>query len=328
MDSFLTYLPTFIEVARNRSFSIAAANLGTFASTVSRRIALFEQQVGVPLLKRSTRSVELTEAGQTMLKWGLFTLESADSLREELIADQHGAAGTIRMAIHVDAYHELFRGVLSSFARQWPQIKFELTFCEQPINLLTEPFDLTVAMGPLADSSLKSRLLLAGSLRLYAAPSLLERCKTPQEPNDLRRLPCHGRHRSLPNWKLCRGREAVSITVHFAHVFASIAPVYEFTAAGLGVSLLARPMTAEAVARGELVQVLPEWTGPYKEVYLLMQSVQPRRVRLFIDYLTDAFADPLHWNQPGHRWRQLCDRSGTAPGPLPVADSGAAMLSE
>ena len=291
MERFLANLPLFVEVAKHRSFTQAAENLDMYASTLSRRIAALEKEIGVSLLLRNTRNVELTEAGKLLLERSDFILEEVKNTREAVVSNMLNPTGPVRVSLFEDIYNSVLQGVFSDFASMWPGIQLHINFNERPVDLLTEPYDVDFRNGPLTDSSLKARKVITFETYLYAAPKLLEVYQAPSHPDELHTMPYISLNRVGALLDLFRGTEHVDVQMRPAHSFGSISLVREFTVAGHGVSMLRSHTAYRDEQAGRLIRLLPEWTGRKHDVFMVMAPGKMlRRVRIFLDYMAEFFA--------------------------------------
>lgn len=294
MNKILRDIPYFVEVARQKSFTLAADALDVPISTLSRRISAMEKELGVSLFKRNTRNVELTGSGLAFFTKCNYILGKVEEARDELISDMKSPRGPVRIAMPADIFHGfLGGGVLSDFAAQYPDIRMEVKFPGRWVDLLTEPFDLELRSGPLPDSNLRAHRLFSINLYVYASPALFEFYPEPEEPEGLGKIPCLGWQHASGVWNLYRGDEKRSVPLNFVHTLDGAGLMMEFLVAGLGAVLAPPRMMAPFVKHGLVKRILPEWSEDNAVLSLVMPDVQlPRRVRVFADYLIAHFASP------------------------------------
>lgn len=294
MNKLLRDLPFFVEVARQKSFTLAANALDMPISTLSRRISALEKELGVSLFRRNTRNVELTESGVEFFDKCAFILAEVEIARDGLLRDIKSPTGPVRLSMPNDVFHGFLSGALSDFALQYPEIRMEVTFNNRWVDLTREPFDLDIRIGNLPDSNLRSRRLFSIKHALYASPKLLEFYEEPDEPEKLQKIPCIGTQRLSGVWTLHRGAEQRKITPNFAHYLSGGALMGEFLVAGLGVALAPPRMMVPFEKHGLVKRILPEWSeSTSSDITLVMPTGQlPHRVRLFVDYLAAHFASP------------------------------------
>ncbi|MDL2313723.1 LysR family transcriptional regulator [Desulfovibrio sp. OttesenSCG-928-C14] len=291
MDKLLRDIPFFVEVARRKSFTAAAEILDVPISTLSRRIAAMEKDLGLPLLQRNTRNVELTEAGKAFYERCEFLLADAENAVEALLQNVHSPTGRVRLAVPSDLFHTYMRGSLGAFAARNPGIEMHVFFNLRPVDLTVDPFDLAIRVGPLPDSSMIARKLASLRPRLFAAPELLRQHPAPQIPEDLAKIPVIGLDVQGNHWMLSNGSEIRDIAFTPVHLVNSMSIALDFALVGLGVLGLPAPVADYFVGSGKLVPVLPGWFAPHVDLNLILPSRNlPRRVRLFADYLVEYFA--------------------------------------
>ena len=313
MERLLRDMPLFVEVARQKSFSRAADALDMPVSTLSRRIAGLERELGLPLFRRNSRNVELTESGKEFFLRCEFIVGEAEMAKDMVTRNMKSPSGRVRVSMTGDLYHTFMRGMLSAFAAKWPGIHLQVHFTERNVDLLTEPFDLDLRGGPLPDSGLKARKLITLRPALYASPSLLEFHPAPEKPEDLRNIPCITLAQAGNTWTMRKGERVETVPVNAVHTVNTISIAYEFALEGLGVSWMAPSLIPVLEEHGDLVPILPGWTSPGVDINVLMADRElPRRVRLFVDYLVNYFAGlPESYTmaeyKPGKRGKKEAD---------------------
>ncbi len=293
MKSILNDMPLFVEVAKQKNFTLAASILNIPVSTLSRRISSMEKTLGVPLFLRNSRNVELTESGKTFFEHCAYIVENAINACEAVSQNMNTPTGIVRFSTTNDSYNFILPA-LKSFANAWPQIQLHIRFADRWTDFLTEPFDLDMRVGSLPDSSLKVRKLLSVEHGLFVSPSILKNYSLPQTPEDLLNLPCLVSSPHPGNiWTLHKGNETRHMTITPSHSFNSIFAALDFTVAGMGVGYIPKTLILQQ-QKNALKQILPDWQLPDLDVYLVMPNNQlPLRVRLFIDHLT-AYSEQLH----------------------------------
>jgi DNA-binding transcriptional LysR family regulator len=186
----LNQVATFVKVVESGSFTAAAAALGLPKSSVSRGVGRLEDSLGVRLLQRTTRKLHLTEAGRgyfQQARVALGGLHEANAVVADLGQEPHG---TVRITTPADSGDGLFANLIAGFVALHPRIRVEVSLTGRRVDLVAEGFDLAVRAGPLDDSSLVARRVAATDLRLYAAPSYLERRGRPRRLADLAAHDC------------------------------------------------------------------------------------------------------------------------------------------
>jgi DNA-binding transcriptional LysR family regulator len=285
----LREMSLFVEVAKAMSFKRAAEASGVPTSSLSRRIAELERAVGVRLLNRTTRSIELTEAGALYYARCREIVEAARIAHEELGALAETPRGRLRVSTTAE-FARLFLGpLLAEYTARYPQVLIEMDLGPNKVDLISQNFDLALRIGPQPDSGLISRQLGIVRTTLFAAPSHLARFGTPLDPNDLARHPTI-RNLNAPRpdvWVLCRGERTEEIPVGGVLVVNNFGLMRQLAVLGLGVAMLHEPMVGSDIRAGRLKRVLPDWILREAPVYALIPSrLVPAKTRLFLDMLT------------------------------------------
>ena len=283
----LNDMALFVEVAQARSFRGAAAATGVPNSTLSRRIGALEKAIGLRLLHRTTRKVELTEAGQLYYERSRRIVDEARIAHEQLGAMLAQPSGVLRASLPVDFATLYMAPLVAEFARRYPGITFDFDLTPRRVDLVAEPFDIAIRMGEQGDSNLIARLLARLSVQAYASPGYLQRSGVPQHPSDLSRHECLGFAKAAA-WELQRGQESVQVAVSGRVMANSVGMFRRLATLDMGVVLLPEQIVAEDVAAGRLQRVLPDWQGKPTPVYALTETrLLPAKVQRFIEFLQE-----------------------------------------
>ena len=156
---YLNDMALFVEVVKAKGFRGAGEVLGIPNSTISRRIAALEKSIGLRLLHRTTRKVELTEAGQLYYERCRRIVDEARIAHEQLGEMLAQPSGVLRASLPVDFAMIYMAPLMVEFARRYPGITFDLDLTPRRVDLVTEPFDVAIRMGESANSNLIARLL-------------------------------------------------------------------------------------------------------------------------------------------------------------------------
>lgn len=292
LPELLRDMPLFVEVAKHKSFTLAAESLDMYISTLSRRISLLESRLGVPLFLRSTRNVELTESGKVFYDRCRYLLAETENIYEEVARNMTRAAGPVRIAIPADVYHTYMWGIAGQFAKKWPEINLVISFMPRWVDLITEPFDLDIRVGKLPDSDFVARKLISLEPGLYASKSFLEKYGIPSRPKELKELPCITLPQQGNVWTMHMGKKKESVSINAVHMVNSISLALDLAMEGCGITWLAPAILKHPeMKENDLVHILPEWSVPGIELNIVMPNRQlPYRVRLFVDHLVEHFA--------------------------------------
>ena len=285
MDIFRN-MELFIEVASAGGFRAAADRLAMPNSKVSRRISELERDLGLRLFNRTTRRVELTEAGRLYFERCRRIIEEARLAHEELSGMVSQPSGLIRASVPVDFTLVYLGDILGDFLRLYPGIRLDLDVTPRQSDLISEPVDLTIRIGEPKDPQWIARKLVTFRAGLFAAPDYLAAHGAPQTPQDLARHNCL-RLSDRP-WKLVNTGSAEEQTVAASGSFTAnnIGLLRKMALQGTGVVLLAQEFVSEDLDAGRLVRLLPEWAPPDFSAYALTETrLLPAKVRVFIDFL-------------------------------------------
>lgn len=288
MSFDLNLLEAFATVVEVRSFSDAAAKLGVQRSSVSRSIAALEDQLGVQLFARTTRTVSPTTAGATLYAK---VRPQLSSLQEALVAlpeREEAPSGTLRITVPTDLGAILMPRVIAGFVARHPAVTVELSLATAVVDIVAEGIDVAVRAVPAKrkDSSLMSRKLADLELHLFASPTYLAAHGTPRKLEDTRdhewvSFRCKPMPPPFP-----KSKKPARISTDDM-LFALGACV-----AGAGLAMLPTYTARDDVAAGRLVRVLPKVEMPKGALYLVHAPTQhvARKVTAFRDYLLEYLA--------------------------------------
>lgn len=283
----LNDMALFIEVASTLNFRRAADVSGIPNSTLSRRIAALEKHIGLRLLHRTTRRVELTEAGQLYYERCRRIVDEARIAHEQLGEMLAQPTGVLRASLPVDFATIYMAPLIAEFSRRFPGITFEFDLTPRRVDLVTEPFDIAIRMGEQADSNLIARLLARLSVQLYASPQYLAQNGVPEHPTDLVRHECLGFPKS-GRWTLHREAETIEVDVAGRFLVNSVGMFRRLATLDLGIIMLPEEVAAEELAAGRLQRVLPEWHGQSTPVYAITETrLLPAKTQRFIEFLQE-----------------------------------------
>lgn len=290
--TLLSNMELFVEVAKAKGFRRAADILGMPNSTLSRRIADLEKLVGVRLLHRSTRKVELTEAGQAYFRRCEGIVAEARIAHESLLELAERPSGVIRVSMPVDLAIFYLAPAIRDFGDRYPLIDFEIDLTPRRVDLVTDGFDCAIRMGepPPTPSTLIARPIGLLPRCLYASPTYLRTAPALQHPRDLAQHQClmQAPARQHNPWTLTSGKQTVSIQVSGRYTVNSVGMCKAMARLGMGVAVSAGAQTRDDLEAGQLQRVLPDWSFAPVPVYAIIESrLIPSRVRLFIEFISE-----------------------------------------
>lgn len=282
---FLNDMALFVEVVNAKGFRKAAEAIGVPNSTVSRRIGLLEKAIGLRLLHRTTRKVELTEAGQIYYERCRRIVEEARIAHEQLGEMLAQPSGVLRVSLPVDFATIYLAPIITEFAERYPGIRFDFDLTPRRVDLVTEPFDVAIRIGEQPSSALIARQLALLAAQVYASPRYLERAGEPESPEDLARHECLGFPRT-DTWTLQNGEQTVQVQVGGRYVLNSVGMFRRLATLDQGLILLPRAVVADDLATGQLREVLPGWHGKPVPVYALTETrLLPAKTQRFIEFV-------------------------------------------
>ncbi len=285
----ITAIRTFVRVVQSHSFSAVARELGSSQGTVSKRVAALEEMLGIRLLSRSSRELQLTPAGEEYYQHALAMLEELDELESRLKGDISRPRGMLRVAAPVAIGRILLAPVVKEFLETYPDIQLSLSLSDAHVDLLSDGIDVAIRASQLEDSSLVARHLLANPMVAVASPGYLQQAGVPEHPSDLTAHACtsYSRFKSSHLWQFHQGEEQVSVQVGGRLQCDNGDTLLELTLADNGIALLPEWMLTAALQSGQLVRVLSAYQArelPINAVYLNRRYV-PLKVKCFIDFV-------------------------------------------
>lgn len=267
-DSLFDDLPSllcFARVVETGSFTRAAERLGLAKSVVSKRVALLEERVGEPLLLRTTRQVTVTSAGSRIYP-------HARSMSEHAVRATEGATstqGTLRVSAPVTLSQMWLAEPLRDFLARRPETRVELLLNDRLVDLVEERVDLALRITKLKDSNLLARRLASTPIDICGSPAYFAEHGRPERPEDLARHNClrYALLRADHEWRLYRDGRRLDLGVQGNLEATNGTMLREAAIAGLGLAILPRFMTVDAVSSGQLERALESFAPPPIGVY-------------------------------------------------------------
>ena len=286
----------FAAVVDAGGFSSAARDLGLQASKLSRRISALEQELGVRLLNRNSRSISLTEAGRAFHAHCRTVLGEAQAARDTITQALGAPKGLVRVSCPPGLLHAGVSRLLSRFLAKNPEIQISLEVTNRRVDVLEEGLDIAIRVRrpPLEDSDLAMRTLSMSQFVLVASPNLVRDCGPVATLEDLAAYPtlaiasASGRY----TWQ-STGPDGTTRTVTHVPRLATddLITLRDAALEGIGATHLPRMMVTEEIAKGQLVHLLPGWTtqtGVVHAVFPSRKGMLPA-VRMLLDALADGF---------------------------------------
>lgn len=286
----LNSLAIFAKVVEAKGFAKAARRLNIPLSTVSRRVAELEDQLGVRLLERSTRNLRLTDVGAEVLEHAKRSAELSDTV-DSLVSNQLSSVeGVLRISAPLSTSDTLVAPLLGAFQSSYPDVRVQVLTTNRFVDHIADGIDLALRVGPLRDSSLVARKILSFRTQLVASPAYLERVKAPRTPRDLldHKLLAFSHWSPTTRWSFWhrngKDQETLSFEPHLS--MNDYTGLTTMLLAGVGIGDLP-PVVQPALMRdGRLVEVMSDWRLPTVDLSIVHLSnlYLSRPVRLFKEF--------------------------------------------
>jgi DNA-binding transcriptional LysR family regulator len=277
----------FAAVAETLSFTRAAARLGISTAQVSRRVSALEARLGVKLLQRTTRSVSMTEQGETYYAHIRRVLDGLAEAERAVTQANAAPAGRLSLTAPVTFGESVIGPLVNEFLTRHPALEVTLTLTNQKIDLVAEGYDLAIRLGTLQDSSLIATRLAARTLHVCASPAYLASRGTPQQPGDLSRHNCL--QGTLDHWRFRQNGRPRQLRVHGSLRCNSGWSLLDAAIKGVGLVQLPDYYLRTALAEQKLVPVLEEFQPPEEGVWAVYPPNRhlSSKVRLLLDFLAE-----------------------------------------
>lgn len=270
-------LRALVAVARDRSFTKAAARLGVSQSALSQTVRQLEGRLGVRLLTRTTRSVSLTEAGERVVGTAAPRIEEIDAELTAVSELREKPSGTIRITATEHATDAILLPRLARLLRDYPDIRVEIAIDYGLTDIVAHGFDAGVRSGEqVASGMIAVRIAPDMRMAVVGSPSYFKGRPEPREPRDLighncigLRLPTHG---GLYAWEFEKAGRELKVRVEGQLIFNTTAQMLNAALAGLGLAYVPEGMAEPHLTRRRLERVLEDWCLPYPGYHLWYPS--------------------------------------------------------
>jgi DNA-binding transcriptional LysR family regulator len=291
MSDDLDGIDVFVAVAEAKGFRAAGARLGVSGSAVSQSLRRLEDRLGVPLVRRTTRSVHLTEAGERLLAAARPALEELRTAVAAVGELGDEPRGTLRLHVSRAGESYLSGTLLAGFLEQHPHVGLDLVVSDEPVDIVAEGYDGGIRLGEIIDRDMIA-VPISGDLRLVVvgAPSYFANHRKPRHPRDLVDHDCINWHPTADappyRWEFTENKREFSVDVRARVLTNDPALNIRLARAGAGLTL-SDERVRDSVARGELVAVLEEFSTPFPGFFLYYperRHASPA-LRALVDYL-------------------------------------------
>ena len=272
----LSDVEVFIAIVEKGSISAAAIEFSTTPSVLSRAIARLESHLGVQLLRRTTRRLSLTEAGQHYLDQTKYAFNLISEAEHAIQGQDHALNGLVRISVPTTYGHYRFPALLHPFLEQHPNIQVELSICNRLVDLVAEGFDMAIRLGHLPDSNLIGYLLENAEVCLVASPEYLSKSGMPTSIAELSKHKClpflSPNTRRFYAWLLReQGKEIDWIPPATLRITDDALGVVSMAEQGVGICQTYRFIAQDKLQNGKLIEVMPDIGGkrsrPFSLIY-------------------------------------------------------------
>ncbi|HIH2751122.1 LysR family transcriptional regulator [Burkholderia aenigmatica] len=283
----LNDMALFVEVVKAKGFRVAAEAMGMPNSTLSRRISGLEKAIGLRLLHRTTRKIELTEAGQIYFERCKRIVDEARLAHEQLGEMLAQPSGVLRASLPVDFGVTYLAPLIAEFAGLYPGITFDFDLTPRRVDMVSEPFDVAIRIGESESSQLIARTLASLTPCLYASPGYLEKSGEPGRPADLAHHECLSILKA-DSWKLHDGAETATVSVGGRFALNSVGMIRRLSTLDMGIVLLPEEIVSDELVSGKLRRIMPAWHGTPLPVYAITETrLLPAKTQRFIEFLRE-----------------------------------------
>jgi DNA-binding transcriptional LysR family regulator len=289
----MALMQTFVTIVEAGSLSAAAARLGTTQPTISRRLQALERELGLPLLRRSTHTMKLTEPGERCFDGAKALLASWHSFESDLRGVADEPEGLLRVvAPHAFGQQQLVAPLARYLARH-PRVQVEWLLHDGTPSFVAEGISCAIQVGEVSDPSLVAIRLSEVPRIVAAAPAVLGGAAPPQHPSELAALPWLALRTYYRNEVVLtdtRGGETVRLAIRPRLATDSLYALRSAALLGMGACVASAWVLADDLAQGRLLHLAPDWQAAPLPVYLVYPQArfQPASLRRFIEVMREA----------------------------------------
>lgn len=291
-------LEFFILIARHGNLSAAARAMDITPPAATKRLAQLEAKLGVRLINRTTRSISLTNEGETYLSHATRILEQLREMEDAVSSSKTDLRGLLRVNATLGFGRTTIAPLVSDFAKLHPQVEVQVELTDKPVDLVESGFDMAIRFGTLPDQRLNARCLMTNRRFLCASPLYLERYGTPATLADLAQHRCiiHRQNdEAYGIWRFTRDQQNEVMKVQGALSSNDGDIVLGWALDGHGILIRSEWDLAKYLESGRLKVILPAFSLPSADlfVYYVNRRNQTVRARAFIDFLVERFGTQI-----------------------------------
>ena len=285
-------LAALLAVAEERSFTRAAKRLAVSPSAMSHAIRGLEEDIGVRLLSRTTRSVAPTEAGERLLTRLRPALTEVAEALDELSGLRNKPAGRLRLLVPKLAGTDLLAPKLAQFTRNYPDVVLDITADDTRLDIVAGGFDAGIHFGEYIQKDMIAvRVSKDHRAAIVGSPAYFKSHPKPKAPRDLLSQRCinfrHGRGGDVYRWEFEKGRKSLSVAVNGPLIVDDVDIVIRAALDGIGLAFVGEDKVTQHLASGKLIRVMEDWCQPFSGFFLYYPSrrQQPAALSALIETL-------------------------------------------
>lgn len=286
----------FIKVVQKGSFTGAALALDMPKSTVSMKITNLEKRLGVSLIKRSTRNLRVTPAGEAFFLRATKGLEEIMAAELAVKSENIEPHGLLRISAPVDLGNYILPELIRPFLKKYPKVKIDLLVTDRRVDFLAEEVDLAIRAGNLKDSSLIAKRVGEVEFRIFASPKYLKDRGTPLDPKELNSHDCILiKTLSATEWTLKHGKRTITIPLPGKIIVNDMTLAQNLAIQGVGIALLPSYLCMSEVKSGKLVAILKDCSTSISPIHFVYppQRYTPLATKAFIEMATPTLKEKL-----------------------------------
>jgi DNA-binding transcriptional LysR family regulator len=284
----LNHLTVFAKIVESGSLTKASLALHQPKSRVSRVLSALERDLGLQLVHRTTRHLQLTDIGRRFYEHCKGPLAGLEEATRDLADCAEDVQGVIRLTAPQDMGTSVLPTMIDEFSKMYPKIHFEVVLAQESLNLVSESIDVAIRFGPLKDSSMKAQKVAEISLILVASPNFIETQPPLNQLSDIMNLPCLSFEATKGKaWSFNNGREKRTLKVKHTMIANNPEFLLKMALKHRGVALLPDFLCRDHLQTGALVQLFRTWKSDVVPLSLVFpyQKQLPYHIRRFADFL-------------------------------------------
>lgn len=293
----------FHALIKHGGFTSAAKSLNVSVSHISKQIALLEDNIGIKLVQRTTRSLTLTEAGEVFYQHCEQLFGTLKAAQMDMESQRDDVSGKLRVGISQSFGTLHVIPAIDQLRQRYPQLKVEIHLFDYKVDMIEERLDLWITNNEELPEGYIAQRLADSQFVVAASPDYLIKAGTPSCPSELSDHNCliyRSRERDYTSWAFDNGQESLCVTVSGDYSVDLAEAVRDAAVAGWGIAYLATYLVKEEFRSGQLIQVLPEWKAsqimPFFAVYPSRKNM-PKKLSTVIEFLKQHIGSPTYWDK-------------------------------